>query len=49
MSDVFVCISFVRLRMRVDLIQPLAAINNQRCLFATAFTDAQFAADVYIG
>ena len=30
---VFVRISFMRLRVHVDLIQPLAARNNKRCLF----------------
>jgi len=31
--DMFVCISFMCLRVHVDLIQPLAARNNTRCLF----------------
>ena len=30
--DMFVCISFMCLRVHVDLIQPLAARNNKRCL-----------------
>ena len=29
--DIFVCISFMCLRVHVDLIQPLAARNNKRC------------------
>jgi len=29
----FVCISFMCLRVHVDLIQPLAARNNKRCSF----------------
>ena len=29
--DVFVCISFMCLRVHVDLVQPLAARNNKRC------------------
>jgi len=33
--DMFVCISFMCLRMHVDLIQPLAARNNKRYLFVT--------------
>jgi len=29
--DMFVCISFMCLRVHVDLVQPLAAKNNKRC------------------
>jgi len=31
MFDMFVCISFMCLRVQVDLIQPLAARSNKRC------------------
>jgi len=40
--DVFVCISFMCLRVHVDLIQPLAARNNECCLLRTCDHVARF-------
>jgi len=37
--DMFVCISFMCLRVHVDLTQPLAARNNKRC--SVLLTDTQ--------
>ena len=48
MFDVFVCISFMCLRVHMDLIQPLAARNNKRCLLYVLFV-IEREADVLVG
>jgi len=35
--DMFVCVSFMCLLVHVDLSQPLAARNNEHCLFVDLF------------